>query len=112
MPSDLLQSSMVLIAAISALLLARFLARAIVRKQLAAAPRIPPPAAPAGAPAARPPTPQEVVRAQSPTPMRLLGAGHERQTRRLHLADARKGIVLATILGPCWAHSPDEDHRP
>jgi len=40
--------------------------------------------------------------------MRLLGAGHERRTRRLHLTDARKGIVLATILGPCRAHSPDE----
>ena len=112
MPFDLLQSFIVLIAAISAMLLARFLARAMARKQPAEAPRIPPAAPAAPAPAAGPPTPQEVVLARSPTPMRPLAAGRERPTQRLNLADARKGIVLATILGPCWAHSADEDHRP
>lgn len=34
-----------------------------------------------------------------------------RPTRRMTLADARQGIVLLMILGPCWAHSPDPDHR-
>ena len=112
MPSDLLQSFIVLIAAISAMLVARFLARALARKQPGAAPRIPPAVPPAPAPAAGPPTPQEVVLVQSPTPMRPLAAGRERPTRRLNLADARKGIVLATILGPCGAQSADQDHRP
>jgi len=112
MPSDLLQSFIVLFAAISAMLLARFLARAIARKPPAEAPRIPPAAPPARAPAAGPPTPQEVVLAPSPTPMKPLAAARERQTRRLNLADARKGIVLATILGPCGAQSLDQDHRP
>ena len=108
MPTDLLQSLFVLIAAISAMLLARFLARAIARKQPAEVPRIPPAVPPARTPAVGPPTPK-VVLAQSLTPMRPLAAGRERQTRRLNRADARKGIVLATILGPCKAHSLDQD---
>ena len=112
MPSDLLQSFIVLIGAISAMLVAPFLARGLARKQPAEAPRIPPAAPPVLAPATGPPTPQEVVLAQSPTPIRPLAAGRERPTRRLNLADARKGIVLATILGPCGAQSPDQDHRP
>ena len=112
MRSDLLQSFIVLIAAISALLVGRFLARAMVRTRPAEAPRMRPATPPAPAPAAAPATPQEVVLAQSPTPMRLLAAGRERPTRRLNLADARKGIVLATILGPCGAQSADQDHRP
>jgi hypothetical protein len=111
-PSDLLQSFIVLIAAISGMLLARFLARTIARKQPAEVPRIPPAAPRARAPAGGPPTPPEVVLAQSPTPMRPLAAGRERQTRRLNLANARKGIVLTTILGPCGAQSLDQDHRP
>lgn len=112
MPFDLLQSLIVLIAALSAMLLARFLARAIARKPPAEVPRIPPAAPRARAPAVGPPTPPEVVLAQSPTPMRPLAAGRERQTRRLNLADARKGIVLATILGPCGPPSLNQDHRP
>ncbi|OFW31222.1 MAG: hypothetical protein A3H97_10005 [Acidobacteria bacterium RIFCSPLOWO2_02_FULL_65_29] len=112
MPSDLLQSFIVLAAAISAMLAARFLARAIAGKPPAEAPRIPPVVPAARAPADGSATPQEVVLAQSPTPMRLLAAGRERPTRRLNLADARKGIVLATILGPCGAQSADQDHRP
>jgi len=112
MPSDLLQSFVVLIAAISAMLLARFLARAIARKQPAEVPRIPPSVPPARAPAVGPPTPQEIVLAQSPTPIRPLAAARERRTRRLNLADAQKGIVLATILGPCGAQSLDQDRRP
>ena len=112
MPSDLLQSFIAFAAAISAMLAARFLARAIARKPSAEAPRIPPAAPPVLAPATGPPTPQEVVLAQSPTPIRPLAAGRERPTRRLNLADARKGIVLAAILGPCGAHSLDHDHRP
>ncbi|HLG56218.1 MAG TPA: hypothetical protein VI485_12865 [Vicinamibacterales bacterium] len=112
MPSDLLQSFVVLIAAISAMLLARVLARAIARRQPTEVPRIPPAAPPARAPAVGPPTPQEVVLAQSQTPIRPLAAARERPKRRLNLADARKGIVLATILGPCGPHSLDQDHRP
>lgn len=50
--------------------------------------------------------------AQSPTPIRPVAVTVERQTRRLTLAGARRGIVPATILGPCWAHSPEGDHRP
>jgi len=111
-PSDLLQSFIVLAAAISAMLAARFLARAMARTQPAEVPRIPPVAPPAPARTAGPPTPQEVVQAQSPTPIRPLAAARERQTRRLNLADARKGIVLASILGPCRAQSLDQDHRP
>jgi hypothetical protein len=42
----------------------------------------------------------------------VLAAARERPARRLNLADPRKGIVLATILGPCGAQSPDQDHRP
>ena len=109
MPSDLLQSVIVLAVAIGAMLAARFLVRAMARKPPAEAPRIPPAVPPARATAAGPPTPQEIVLAQFPTP---LAAAHERQTRRLNVADARKGIVLATILGPCGAQSLDQDHRP
>lgn len=111
MPSDLLQSFIVLAAAISAMLLARFLARAMVRKQPDEAARTSPASLPTPVPAAGPPTQQEIVLAQSPTPMSPLAAGRERQTRRLNLADARKGIVLATILGPCGAQSGNQDHR-
>lgn len=112
MTSDLLQSVIAFAAAISAMLAATFLARAIARKPSAEAPRIRPAAPPVLAPAAGPPTPQEVVLAQSPTPIRPFAAAHERRTRRLNLADARKGVVLATILGPCGAQSLDQDHRP
>jgi len=103
--SDLLQSFIVLSAAISAMLLARFLARTMARTPSAEAPRIPHVAPPA--PAAGPPSPQEVVLAQSPTPMSPVTVVRERPTRRLNLTDARRGIVVATILGPCWAQSPD-----
>jgi len=112
MPSDLFQPFIVLIAAISAILFARFLAHALARKLPAEAPRINPAAQPAQAVPAGPPTPQEVALAGPPTPMRPIAAGRDRPTRRLNLAGARKGIVLATILGPCWAQSPDQDHRP
>ena len=112
MPSDLLQSVIVLAVAIGAMLAARFLVRAMARKPPAEAPRIPPAVPPARATAAGPPTPQEIVLAQFPTPIGPLAAAHERQTRRLNVADARKGIVLATILGPCGAQSLDQDHRP
>jgi hypothetical protein len=110
-PSDLLQSIIVLIVAISAMVVIGFLARAMAREAPAEVPRIPPASLPAPAPAAGPPTPQEVVLAQSPTPMRPLAADRERPARRLTLADARKGIVLLTILGPCGAQSPDRNHR-
>jgi hypothetical protein len=109
-PTDLLQFFFVLIAAISAMLLARFLGRAIARKQPAEVPRIPPAVPPGRAPAVGPPPPPEVVLARSQTPMRPLAAGRERQTRRLNRADARKGIVLAAILGPCKDHSLDQDY--
>lgn len=112
MPSDLLQSVIALAVAISAMLAARFLVRAIARKPPAEAPRIPPAVPPARATAAGPPTPQEIALAQFPTPIRPLAVARERQTRRLNVADARKGIVLATILGPCRAQSLDQDHRP
>jgi hypothetical protein len=108
MPSDLLQSVIVLAVAISAMLAARFLVRAMARKPPAEAPRIPPAVPPARATAAGPPTPQEIVLAQFPTSIRPLAAARE----RLNVADARKGIVLATILGPCGAQSLDQDHRP
>ena len=112
MPSDLLQSVIVLAVAIGATLAARFLVRAMARKPPAEAPRIAPAVPPARATAAGPPAPQEIVLAQSPTPIRPLAVARERQTRRLTLADARKGVVLATILGPCGAQSLDQDHRP
>jgi hypothetical protein len=44
--------------------------------------------------------------------MRPFAVGRERPAPRLNLADARKGIVLAAILGPCWAHSVEGDYRP
>ena len=106
MPSELLQLFIVLIAAIGTMFLARFLAGAMARTQPAEVPRIPPVAS--VAPAAGQPTPQEVVLAQAPAPMRPVAVIGERPTRRLNLADARRGIVVATILGPCWAQSPDE----
>ena len=112
MPSDLLQSVIVLAVAIGAMLAARFLVRAMARKPPAEAPRIPPAVSPARATAAGPPTPQEIVLAQFPTSIRPLAATRERQTRRLNVADARRGIVLATILGPCGAQSLDQNHRP
>ena len=107
MPSDLLQSFIVLSAAISAMLLARFLARTMARTPSAEAPRVPPVVPATPTPAAGPPTPQEVALAQSPTPMSPVTVVRERPTRRLNLTDARRGIVVATILGPCWAQSPD-----
>lgn len=111
MPSDLLQSFIVLIAALSAMLIARFVVRAMARKPPAEVRRLPPAVPTAPAPAARPPMPQEVVLAQSSPPPKPLAARHERPTRRLNLFDARKGFVLLTILGPCGAQSPDQDHR-
>jgi hypothetical protein len=36
----------------------------------------------------------------------------EHPKRRLNLTGARKGVVVATILGPCWTQSPDEGYRP
>jgi len=112
MPSDLLQSVIVLAVAIGAMLAARFLVRAMARKPPAEAPRIPLAVPSARATAAGPPTPQEVVLAQFPTSIGPLAAARERQTRRLNLSDARKGIVLATILGPCAAQPLDQNHRP
>ena len=108
MPSELLQSFTVLIAAISALRRARFIARAIGRK--------PPTEDPSGSTrtgAGRGPVDATGgVLAQSPTPIRPLVAARERPTRRLNLADARKGVGLAAILGPCRAQPLDQDQRP
>lgn len=112
MPSDLLQSLVVLIAAIGAMLLARLLARAMAGAQPVSSGVPPTVPATLAAPAAGPPLPQEVALAQSLPPMKPLAVVRERRTRRLNPADARKGIVLATILGSCSAHSSDEGHRP
>ncbi len=109
MPSDWLRLFIVLMASISALLFARFLARAMARTQSAEAPRIPP-AAPATPTPAAGPAPQEVAPTQLPLPMMPVAAVRERRRRRLRVADARKGIVLATILGPCRADSPAHGH--
>jgi len=108
MPPDLSQLLIVLTAWLGAILLARFLARAMARRQPAQTPGIPPAALPA--PAAGPPMPREIALARFLAPARPLVV-RERPKGRLNLADARKGIVLATILGPCRAHSPDDDHR-
>lgn len=109
MSTELLQSVTVLIAAIGAMLVATVLSRALARKQPADAPRIRPAVPPTRTTPAGPPTPQEVVLAQAPTPIRPLVVARQRSPRRLSLADARKGVVLATILDPCAAHSYDQN---
>jgi hypothetical protein len=107
MSSDALLSSVVIMAVIGATLLVRFLAGT-----KAGGPPAP------GAHAVRvPPVPG----AASPLPMRpqpVLGAAARptepmaltlhRRRRRVTLADARTGIVLATILGACRAHRAEE----
>lgn len=111
MPSDLLRLFIVLMASISAMLFARFLARAIARAQSAEAPNSSGAGPTALAPAAGSPTPQDFELVQSPPPMTPLAVVPERRARHLNLADARTAIVLATILGPCRAHSPAGDHQ-
>lgn len=112
MPSDVSWLVIVLAASLSVILFARSLARAMARVLSAETRRIPPAVPAMPAPAAGPRTPQTVALARPPTPMRRPAVVRERPTRRLNLADARKGMVLATILGPCRARSLDEDHRP
>jgi hypothetical protein len=59
--------------------------------------------APAVAPRATPSQSVLVPAASTPRVFR------QRRVSKMTVADARTGIVLAAILGPCRAHAPDDD---
>jgi hypothetical protein len=110
-PSDVSWLLIIVAASVSAVLVARFLARTRVSRPSAEGQRIPPATSPA--PAAGPPKPPEVAVGQSSTPIAIappsLAVVRERPRQRLNLAGARTGIVLAAILEQCRSHSAEED---
>lgn len=87
--SDLMRFLLLLAASIGAMVLGAYLARAIARE---------PPAEESAAP-------------EPPPALPPLADSPRRKGPHLDPAGARKGIVLATILGPCRALAPAEDDR-
>jgi hypothetical protein len=101
----------VLIGSIAGMLFVQFLARSFARAKSAQAMKRPVAVSASPRPAPGPPGPQEVALAAALPLVTLPVVVPERRTRRLHLADARTGILLGTILGPCRAHQSDADDR-
>jgi hypothetical protein len=106
--SDALLSSVVIMAVIGAMLLVRFLAgtKAGGRRPAPGAHAVRVPPVP-GAAGRLPMRPQPVLGA-SARPTEPMALTLHRRRRRVTLADARTGIVLATILGACRAHRAEE----
>jgi hypothetical protein len=104
--SDVLQSLLLIVASIAALLvLARFVPHT-ARPSEAKGGEHPVSGRSATAPSMAPPsTPQKTVLVPvASTPLFRRG-----RVSRVTVADARTGIVLAAILGPCRAHASDDD---
>ena len=101
MPSDALQSLVLVIALFGSLLLGRFVATTVARARAAQGVHA---AASGGASGTRRPvrhSPPPLPRHAAAPPSIPLDVPHVRRLRRPSLAEARAGIVLAAILGPC-----------
>lgn len=104
--SDALQSFLVVMALVGAMLFVTFLAGTKARKRPASAgqpPRVLPAPVATGLLPAPPPLLGVVETLSAPTTEPT-----ERRPRHLSLVEARKGIVLATILGRCQANRLEE----
>jgi uncharacterized membrane protein len=106
MASAALQSFLVIMALLGAMLFVRLLTGTKARTRPAAAaqpPRVLPAPGAAGLLPAPPP-----VRGVLDVSAAPIAQPSERRGRRLSLVEARNGIVLATILGACRAHRVEE----
>jgi hypothetical protein len=106
MASDALQSFLVIVAVLGAVLFVRFLTGTKARTGPASAAQ-PPRDLPAPGDAGLLPVPPP-VRGVLDIPAAPIAQPSERRGRRLSLVEARNGIVLATILGACRAHRVEE----
>jgi len=107
MVSDVLQSFLVIMALIGSMLFVRFLTgtKAEPRPESAAQrPRV----LSAPGSASLLPVPPQPVHGVVETASAPITGTSERRRRHLSLLEARNGIVLATILGACRAHSVEE----
>src|SRR5688500_5420163 len=101
MPTDLLWFAVLLIGLIAGMLFVQFLPRRLARARTAQAVKRPVAVSASPRPSVGRSAPQEVALATALPSVIPPAVVPERRTRRLHLADARAGIVLGTIFGPC-----------